>query len=88
MSEGLVDLFVGKYYWKMPADVSMEVGPPIVNTAPKNYQEATEKYSAQVKLVELPNGGLTLAGYQGGLPFTHPQEPHKGWKIITDVWYR
>src|SRR5665213_2921380 len=26
MSDGVADLFAGKYYWKMPADVSMEVG--------------------------------------------------------------
>jgi Protein of unknown function (DUF1329) len=88
MSDGLAALFAGKYYWKMPADVKMEVGPTVVNPAPKNYREATEKYSGQVKLVELPDGGLTLDGYRGGLPFPTPQEPHKGWKILADVWYR
>jgi uncharacterized protein DUF1329 len=88
MSDGLVALFAGKYYWKMPADVKMEVGPTVVNPTPKNYQEATEKYAGQVKLVELPDGGLTLEGYHGGLPFPNAQEPHKGWKILADVWYR
>src|ERR1700730_8926992 len=58
MSDGLVDLFSGKYYWKMPADVSMPVGPTIVNPLPKNYLAATEKYSGQVKVLELPDGGL------------------------------
>jgi hypothetical protein len=87
-SDGVADLFAGKYYWKMPADVSMEVGPTIVNAAPKNYLEATEKYSSQVRIVELPDGGLDLQGYQGGLPFPDPEEPHKGWKILANVWYR
>jgi hypothetical protein len=88
MSDGVVALFAGRYFWKMPTDVRMEVGPTIVNPTPKNYQEATEKYSSQVRLVDLPDGGLTLDGYQGGLPFPSPQEPHKGWKILADVWYR
>jgi len=88
MSDGLVALFAGKYFWKMPADVAMEVGPTIVNPSPKNYQEATEKYAGQVQVVELPDGGLTLANYQGGLPFPNPTEPHKGWKILANVWYR
>jgi hypothetical protein len=49
---------------------------------------ATEKYSAQVKITELPDGGLTLTGYSGGIPFPHPDEPHKGWKILANLWYR
>jgi Protein of unknown function (DUF1329) len=88
MSEGLIDLFTGKYYWKIPADVAIEVGPTIINPPPKNYADATEKYSSQVKIVELPDGGLTLSGYQGGLPFPSPADPHKGWKILANVWYR
>ena len=88
LSDGVAALFAGKYFWKIPADVKMEVGPTVVNPTPKNYQEATEKYSGQVKVVELPDGGLTLEGYHGGLPFPDPQEPHKGWKILADVWYR
>jgi len=88
LSDGVAALFAGKYFWKIPADVAMEVGPTIVNPMPKNYRAATEKYSAQVKVIELPDGSLTLDGYQGGLPFPNPQEPHKGWKILADVWYR
>ncbi len=88
LSDGVADLFAGKYYWKMPADVSMEVGPTIINPTPRNYLEATEKYSSQVKIVDLPDGGLDLENYQGGLPFPDPQEPHKGWKILANVWYR
>jgi hypothetical protein len=50
--------------------------------------EATEKYASQVKIVELPSGGLTLDGYQGGIPFPNPKEPHKGWKILANLWFR
>jgi hypothetical protein len=73
MPDGMVALFEGKYFWKMPADVSMEIGPTVNYPLPKNYLEATEKYSSQVKIVELPDGGLTLAGYQGGIPFPNPR---------------
>lgn len=88
MSDGMAALFAGKYFWKMPADVAMEVGPTVINPPPKTYLEATEKYSGQVKIVELPGGGLTLDGYHGGLPFPDPQEPRRGWKILANIWYR
>jgi Protein of unknown function (DUF1329) len=88
MPDGMVALFQGKYFWKMPADVSMEVGPTVTYPLPKNYLEATQKYASQVKIVELPDGGLTLTGYQGGIPFPNPEEPHKGWKVLVNLWYR
>jgi Protein of unknown function (DUF1329) len=88
MPEGMVSLFQGQYFWKMPADVQMEVGPSIVRPLPKNYMEATEKYSSQVSIVELPSGGLNIQGYHGGIPFPDPQEPHRGWKVLANVWYR
>jgi hypothetical protein len=88
MPDGMAALFEGRYFWKMPADVAMEVGPTIIHPLPKGYMEATEKYASQVKIVELPDGGLTLEGYQGGIPFPNPQEPHKGWKILADLWFR
>jgi hypothetical protein len=88
MPDGMVALFQGTYFWKMPADVSMEVGPTVTYPLPKNYLEATAKYSSQVKIVELPDGGLTLTGYQGGIPFPNPEEPHKGWKVLANLWYR
>ena len=88
MPDGMAAFFEGRYFWKMPPDVQMPVGPTIVHPLPTGYMEATEKYSAQVKMVELPDGGLTLTGYNGGIPFPHPDEPHKGWKILTNLWYR
>ncbi|MBV8771368.1 MAG: DUF1329 domain-containing protein [Deltaproteobacteria bacterium] len=88
MPDGMVALFEGKYFWKMPADVSMEVGPTILHALPPGYLAATEKYSGQVRIVELPSGGLNLSGYQGGIPFPSPAEPHKGWKILANLWFR
>jgi hypothetical protein len=88
MPDGMVALFAGTYFWKMPADVSMEVGPTIIHPLPPNYLAATEKYSGQVRIIDLPSGGLNLTGYQGGIPFPAPAEPHKGWKILANLWFR
>jgi hypothetical protein len=88
MPEGMAAFFQGKYYWKMPSDVKMDIGPTIVHPLPKTYLEATEKFSGQVQIVDLPDGALTLTGYQGGMPFPNPVEPHQGWKILANLWYR
>jgi len=88
MPDGMVALFQGRYFWKMPSDVEIDVGPTKVRPLPKPYLDATQKYSSQVRIVELPGGGLTLQGYRGGKPFPKLQEPHLGWKILTNVWYR
>jgi hypothetical protein len=88
MPDGMAAFFEGKYFWKMPPDVQMPVGPTIIHPLPKGYMEATEKYSAQVKINQLADGGLTLTGYSGGIPFPNPDEPHKGWKILANLWYR
>jgi hypothetical protein len=88
MPDGLIALFEGKYFWKMPPDIQIEIGPTELHPLPKNYLAATEKYSSQVQIVELPNGGLTLHNYMGGIPFPNPQEPHKGWKVLLNLWFR
>src|SRR5258705_5433811 len=36
---------------------------------------SSEEYSPTTKLVELPESGLTISGYQGGIPFPNPAEP-------------
>ena len=88
MPETMAGLFEGKYFWKMPDSVHMEVGPTVIHPLPKNYLAATAKYAAQVQLQELPNGGLTIANYHGGIPFPNPAEPHQGWKTLANLWYR
>ena len=88
MPDGLIALFEGKYFWKMPSDIQIEIAPTVIHPLPKNYLAATEKYASQVKIIELPDGGLTLKGYMGGRPFPDPREPHKGWKVLMNLWYR
>ena len=88
MPDGMVALFEGKYFWKMPPDMRLEVAPTELHPLPKNYLEAAEKYAAQVKIAAQPDGSLRLQNYMGGIPFPSPQEPHKGWKILEDLWFR
>ncbi|MGH7984694.1 MAG: DUF1329 domain-containing protein [Candidatus Binataceae bacterium] len=88
MPDGMIALFEGKYFWKMPADVEMKIGPTIMHPLPKGYQEATEKYAAQVRVIHEPDGKTRLAGYQGGRPFPNPSGPDKGWEILANLWFR
>ena len=88
MPDGMVALFEGRSSWKMPDDIAMPVGPTVINPLPATYMAATRKYSPNTRLVELPDGGLTITGYRGGMPFPDPTEPHRGWKILADFWYR
>ena len=70
MPLGMQKLFTGEYYWKMPADVEMDVGPAVYNTfLPKTWVEATEKYGPQTQVEVLPNGHYVLKNYHGGTPF-------------------
>ena len=75
MSDGMVALFEGKYFWKMPAGVEIEVGPTVNHPLPKNYVAATEKYASQVRIKELPTGGLSLENYRGESLF--PTQPNR-----------
>jgi hypothetical protein len=84
---GMAKMFEGQYGWKMPADVEMTVGPSHLNNLPKSWVEATEKYGPQTGVDVLPNGHYLLKNYHGGTPFPNPQEPHKGWKVLANVFY-
>jgi hypothetical protein len=87
MPEGMETLFRGDSHWTFPADFQMVVGPTHSYPVPAVYRENTEKYSKNVKIRTLPDGGLTIDGYVAGLPFPEPAEPHKGWKILVNLWY-
>ena len=87
MNEGLIALFSGKYKWKFPADFRMAVTATTDYHLPPLYLKDTEKYSSQVKIVNLPDGGHNIEGYVAGLPFPNPQEPLRGWKLLVDNWY-
>ncbi len=51
---GMQKLFEGGYFWKMPQDVELDVGPAIHNFLPKSWQLATEKYGSQITVEMLP----------------------------------
>lgn len=88
MPDGMQALFSGAYFWKMPADFRMEVGPTSQYPLPQAYLQNTEKYSRQVTIKELPSGGHTIEGYIAGMPFPNPADPLKGYKILVNFWYR
>lgn len=88
MPGGMQVLFEGKYYWKMPSDLKMVVGPTVIHPLPKGYLEATEKYAGGVKVIAMPDGGHTIDNYVAGIPFPNPQEPQRGWKMLANLWYR
>jgi len=87
MPVGMGKMFEGSYGWKMPADVSMEVGPIHHGFLPKTWVEATEKYGSQTSVDVLPNGHYVLKNYHGGTPFPNPTDPNKGWKVLANVFW-
>jgi len=87
MPVGMIALFKGKYSWRMQGDIEMDIGPTYIVPMPNSYLAATENYSTGVRMVVLPDGSLTLAGYVAGMPFPNPQEPQKGWKILANEWF-
>lgn len=87
MPPGMVALFQGTYFWKMPSDVEMPVGPTLIRPLPKDYIDATEKYGSQTQVVHYPDGSMSINNFVAGQPFPNPQEPDKGYKILADIWY-
>lgn len=88
MPEGMQALFSGTYFWKMPADVRIVIGPTSRYPQPAAYLDNTRKYSHLVQIKDLPNGGHYIEGYVAGQPFPDPAEPLKGYKILVDLWFR
>jgi hypothetical protein len=87
MPDGMVALFEGKYFWKMPADLEMDIGPIVNRRLPSGYVTATEKYGNQTQVVVLPDGRFDIINYVAGLPFPNPAEPYKGWKLLANYWF-
>jgi hypothetical protein len=81
-------LFSGQYFFKLASDQKIIVGPATPKSLPKAYLANTEKYAAQVRLKELPDGGTIPLNYIAGRPFPNPTDPHMGEKILWNVWYR
>jgi Protein of unknown function (DUF1329) len=80
-------LFSGEYAFKLAPDQQVVVGPPTTRPFPTEYLKNTEKYSGQVGLKVLPDGGTVIQNYTAGLPFPHPTNPNIADKIIWDLWY-
>lgn len=87
MPPGMQGMFQGSYFWKFPPDFQIVIGPHTSLPPPKSFLDYTEKYSGQVKIVDLPDGRHTITGYVSGWPFPNPQEPRKGLKILIDNWF-
>ncbi|MGH6681756.1 MAG: DUF1329 domain-containing protein, partial [Bradyrhizobium sp.] len=88
MPDGMRMLFEGKYFWKLPSDLQIVIGPESHYPMNSAYVANTEKYASRVKEVDLPDGEHTLSGYVAGRPFPNPSGPNKGWQILVDEWYR
>ncbi len=83
--------FSGKYFWHIddPANFYIETGPTRPLSPPLEYQQDTEKYSGQARLVPVGGeGAYTVQGYTAGQPFPNPSEPNKAEKILYDTYYQ
>lgn len=87
MPPGMQGMFAGTYFWKFPPDFQIVIGPTHHVPPPKSFEEYTEKYANQVKIVDLPDGSHTMTGYVSGWPFPNPAEPRMGLKILIDNWF-
>jgi len=56
MPLGMIELFKGNHYWKMPADVEIDVGPTVSYPLPRRYVDFTEKHSNQVRVTHVADG--------------------------------
>ena len=54
MPPAMQALFTGEHFWKLPADVQLEVGPTIPMPLPPAYLADTEKNASRVTLKKLP----------------------------------
>jgi Protein of unknown function (DUF1329) len=87
MPVGMIDFFEGKYFWKIPHDIEMDVGATVYHPLSKPYRQATEQYGNQTRVVHMQNGRMNLQGYVAGMPFPNPQPPDMGYKILANIWF-
>jgi hypothetical protein len=88
LTEGEIGLWEGRWLWKMPDDVQINVGPTKVYPLPEPFVQLTEKYGDQTRLVRLADGRWQLKNYVAGIPFPIPREPSMGVKILANLNYR
>ncbi|HJU09272.1 MAG TPA: DUF1329 domain-containing protein [Candidatus Binataceae bacterium] len=87
MPLGMQLLFEGKYFWKIPADVEMDVDAPFQVPVSKSYIEATEKYGSQTRIEHNASGHMYVANYSAGQPFPNPSGPEIGDQLLADNWF-
>jgi hypothetical protein len=91
MSAGMIALFEGNHFWRVPEEIEIELGPTIPIRLPAKYLDDTEKFSGRVKMIALPTGGYVPEGYVAGVPFPHPLEGDPaliGQRIFWNSYYR
>ncbi len=87
MPPGMIALFEGRYFWKMPQDVEIDVGPTINYPLNKSYIDATERYAGTARLIHKADGRYGIEGYMAGDPFPHPSGPDEGMEWLADMWF-
>jgi hypothetical protein len=89
MPPAMQALFAGQNFWKMPADVQMEVGPTIPMPLPPAFRADTEKNAGRATLKKLPDAGYIPTGYVAGIPFPNPlsQSALAPYAIFYDLYY-
>ena len=88
LTDGEIGLWQGKWFWKMPPDAQINVGPTVVYPLPAPFVELSEKYGDQTHLDKRPDGRWVLKNYVAGVPFPIPDDPNKGQKLLTNLNYR
>jgi hypothetical protein len=86
-AESIKNLVSPGVYWRAKNGMTMNIVPTGRIDWPPPYREATEKYSAQVRLA---SNRLSLLGYVAGQPFPliDENDPEAGTKIIWNVMFR
>jgi hypothetical protein len=91
MSDGLIALFEGTSFWRLPVDLRLEVGLTTSIPLPKKYRDDTARFSGTVQLVQTAKGGYVPSGYRAGLPFPHPLDGDPaliGERVFWNSYYR
>jgi hypothetical protein len=91
MSQGMIALFEGSHFWRMPDDVVIEIGPTTSIPSPEKYQQDTRVNAGRVGLLRLPGGGYVPTGYVAGAPFPEPLKGNPnltGERIFWNLYYR
>jgi hypothetical protein len=91
MSEGMIALFEGSHFWRMPDDVVIEVGQTKSIPLPAKYLQDTKRNFGNVRLEGLSSGGYVPVGYKAGVPFPDPLKGEPaltGERIFWNSFYR